>query len=77
MLTVTHQGELMLPVTYRTWAEWRRDRRDAAPVPPAATHHFCGPCWGQGRIASPARNGEGLVPVACATCDGTGRVPAG
>jgi hypothetical protein len=77
MPTVSREGELLLPVTYVTWAQWRRERRDSLPpTPPAATDHFCGYCWGQGRIAGPARNGEGLVPALCETCEGTGRVPA-
>lgn len=32
----------------------------------------CSTCWGQGRYLEPAANGEGLVPVACETCLGTG-----
>jgi hypothetical protein len=32
----------------------------------------CGTCWGQGRYLEPARNGEGLVPVGCPACLGTG-----
>jgi hypothetical protein len=32
----------------------------------------CATCWGQGRLLEPARNGEGLVPVACEACLGTG-----
>jgi hypothetical protein len=41
------------------------------PLAPAATC-FCATCWGQGRIWSPARNGEGLIPVTCRACDGQG-----
>jgi hypothetical protein len=33
-------------------------------------------CWGSGRIHEPAANGEGLIPVACAVCDGWGTVGA-
>lgn len=32
----------------------------------------CPECWGQRRILEPARNGEGLIPVACGRCLGTG-----
>lgn len=34
----------------------------------------CPTCWEQGRTWCPARNGEGLVPVICERCAGTGRV---
>ncbi len=37
---------------------------------PAGT--FCAACWGAGRILTDAPNGEGLIPVRCAACDGRG-----
>lgn len=36
----------------------------------------CPTCWGQRRILEPARNGEGLVAVACQGCLGVGERPA-
>jgi hypothetical protein len=78
MLTVTSEGALRLPVAYETWAAWRDERRLEEPPPdrPAASE-FCAMCWSQGRIIAPAANGEGGIPVACVTCAGSGRVPAG
>lgn len=72
MFAVTEPGSI--PVAYPRWHDWRSDRRESAargPVPllPRATS-FCATCWGQGRIWSPARNGEGLIPQCCPACDG-------
>lgn len=44
---------------------------DRAPITGTS---FCALCWGAGRILGPAANGEGLIPVACAHCGGTGTV---
>jgi hypothetical protein len=75
---IIHEGRPPLPVVYRDWAEWRGFRREDEPgVAPVATGTFCATCWGQGRLLSPARNGEGLVPVACPTCGGTRVAPPG
>jgi len=67
-----------IPVVYDSWGEWREDRRRILTEPPLptapATVAFCALCWGQGRIWSAARNGEGLIPVACGHCQGQGVV---
>lgn len=41
---------------------------------PRAATTFCAVCWGVGHIRRPAANGEGLIPVACGYCAGTGMV---
>lgn len=79
MIAVT--GPDRIPIAYPSWHAWRADRRESQLAPPPTTRHhsagFCAMCWGQGRIWSPARNGEGLIPVACRSCDGQGlSVPA-
>lgn len=33
---------------------------------------FCALCWGQAYVLEPARNGEGLIPLPCDGCGGTG-----
>jgi len=71
--TVTESSLRGWPVAYRDRAEWRRSR-EPAPPPPAPAQ-FCAMCWGQGRVLRAAANGEGHVPVACATCGGSGSVP--
>ncbi|MFN8110610.1 MAG: hypothetical protein U0Y82_12320 [Thermoleophilia bacterium] len=76
MFAVTEPGSI--PVAYRSWDEWRVDRQrrtveEPIPLVPASAS-FCAGCWGQGRTWSPARNGEGLIPVACPVCDGEGVV---
>ena len=78
MPTVAREGELRLLVAYDSWADWRDGRRleGIDEIPPASTYEFCALCWGQGRIVSPAANGEGPIPVRCVTCRGTGRLPA-
>ncbi len=67
-----------LLVAYDSWDEWRDECRAAATQEPAPLCAcdvvFCAHCWGQARILSPARNGEGLVPRPCPTCAGTGVV---
>lgn len=72
MFAVTEPGSI--PVAYPRWIDWRIDRRTSAaceplPLTPSATS-FCATCWGQGRIWSAARNGEGLIPQRCPVCDG-------
>jgi hypothetical protein len=71
MPTIMSEGRLRLPVLYRSWSAWRRERPDAEPG--AVPADFCAACWGQGRILRAARNGEGLVPEPCADCAATGR----
>ncbi len=62
------------PVAYPSWTDWRVDKRDSPDVVPVVLvpsgTSFCATCWGQGRIWSQARNGEGLIPVRCPACDG-------
>jgi len=77
-MTVTvYAGSTALPVRYESWEAWRRDvTRPLAPAPLVASGTVsCATCWGQGRVFEPARNGEGLVPGACAECSGSGLVP--
>lgn len=73
MFTVHDPSGLL--VAYESWNAWRLERRRVADMEPAplcpADTSFCAACWGQAEIYAPARNGEGLVPVACTTCDGT------
>jgi hypothetical protein len=68
------EGMPPIPVRYSDWREWRDVRLDDLPPAPLApaTGCFCAACWGQGRMLEEARNGEGLVPVACADCGGSG-----
>lgn len=77
MFAVTERDGMR--VAYPNWDEWRIDRRAAAtrePAPIVASNtSFCAACWGQGRIWTAARNGEGLIPVRCAACDGECVVP--
>ena len=68
------------PVRVIQWDrdEWRSERRRPAlppPAPASAETCFCACCRGNGRIYEEARDGEGLVPQTCATCEGTGVVP--
>ena len=70
MPTAVREGRPRWPITYRDWPDWRR--RHAG----ALVQDFCASCWGQGRIMAPAANGEGLIPVRCATCAGAGGVAA-
>jgi hypothetical protein len=77
VFAVTEPGSV--PVAYTSWLDWRIDKRqstdfDPLPLVPSATC-FCAMCWGQGRIWSPARNGEGLIPQLCTTCFGQRVVP--
>jgi hypothetical protein len=72
VFAVTEPGSI--PVAYPRWLDWRTDQRKSAdyeplPLVPSATS-FCATCWGQGRIWSAARNGEGLIPQVCPVCDG-------
>lgn len=77
-ITVREGSDRML-VGYADWEAWRRERgQPSLPSPrlvPAGAV-FCAMCWGSGRIHEAAANGEGLIPVACATCDGWGTVSA-
>lgn len=78
MSVVMHEGRPPVPVRYDSWAEWRRyqaEEPQSVLLVPAHTV-FCALCWGNGRVLEPARNGEGLVPVACAHCAGFGLVRA-
>lgn len=79
MAAIVFFGSPALPVRYESWEEWRRDvARPAAPLPLIAPRTAsCARCWGQGRHFEPARNGEGLVPVGCPGCGGSGLVAAG
>lgn len=70
-----------IPVVFRSWGEWRSHRRTrpqpvAGASPAVARPQFCALCWGNGQILREAGNGEGLVPVTCATCHGRGHTPA-
>ncbi|MEW6582679.1 MAG: hypothetical protein AB1416_07965, partial [Actinomycetota bacterium] len=62
------------PVLWPSWSWWRRVRRAAgrSTAPSRPTADWCLTCWGAQRILEPARNGEGLVPVVCPACLGTG-----
>jgi hypothetical protein len=69
-------GSPAVAVRYDSWREWRDDV--ARPLPPApliaSRTASCPRCWGQGRHFEQARNGEGLVPVGCPGCGGSGLV---
>jgi hypothetical protein len=76
--TIVNEGAPPLPVVYASCDAWRLAKRtalDPAPPLPAAVV-FCAICWGQSRILSPAANGEGVIPVVCAHCEGDGAVPS-
>jgi hypothetical protein len=72
VFAVNEPGSVL--VAYPSWIDWRVDRREAAATDPPSqipsSTSFCATCWGQGKIWSPARNGEGLIPTCCPTCDG-------
>jgi hypothetical protein len=72
VFAVTEPGSI--PVAYPRWRDWRAERREIATAPPLplapAGTCFCATCWGQGRIWSAARNGEGLIAHRCPVCDG-------
>ena len=62
-----------------SWVRWRGAKSQA---PSADTSvalfempagDFCATCWAAGKFLVQARNGEGLIPVACTSCSGTGR----
>jgi hypothetical protein len=76
MAAIVFFGSPAVPVRYDNWEEWRRDvTSPVAPAPLIAPKtSSCARCWGQGRHFSPARNGEGLVPVVCPDCGGSGLV---
>jgi hypothetical protein len=69
------EGDSRVSVAYESWTDWRaRKGIDSATAPLGSC--FCAICWGAGRVFEAAMNGEGLIPVACATCCGTGAVPS-
>jgi hypothetical protein len=76
MAAIVFVGSPAVPVRYETWDEWRIDvARPAEPAPLIASGTAsCARCWGQGRHMEQARNGEGLVPVPCPDCGGSGLV---
>ena len=76
MAAIVTEGRSAILVRYDDWAHWRIARVGAATRYPLLAEGtcFCACCWGQGRILTPAANGEGLIPVACATCEGLGAV---
>lgn len=76
MPTVIVRSVMPLPVTYESWAAWRGEKGapDTSDSGGVSEGGFCGTCWGQGSIHSPAANGEGLVPLPCRWCGGSGRV---
>lgn len=76
MAAIVFFGSPALPVRYASWEDWRRDVTSPLAPPPlvAPGTASCARCWGQGRHFAPARNGEGLVPVACPDCGGSGLV---
>jgi hypothetical protein len=78
MFAVTEPDGML--VAYPSWGAWRIDRRAGADLDPLPAvpvdSSFCALCWGQGRILSPAANGEGLIPVRCPYCDGERVVPS-
>ena len=75
-LTV-REGEPRSSVAYESWSDWRaRQCTDPAALSAPIGSCFCAICWGAGRLLEPAMNGEGLIPVSCPTCCGTGSVPS-
>ena len=71
------EGEPRASVAYESWSAWRT-RQCIDPSAPSAPlgSCFCATCWGAGRYMEPARNGEGLIPVPCPSCCGTGAIPS-
>ena len=71
------EGETRVSVGYASWSDWRSQRGVLPKAPPAPYGNcFCAICWGAGRFLEPALNCEGLIPVSCPTCCGTGSVPS-
>ena len=79
MAAIVFFGSPAVAVRYESWEEWRHDV--ASPVAPAPLiapgTASCPRCWGQGRHLEQARNGEGLVPVGCPDCGGSGLIRTG
>lgn len=80
---IVREGQPPIGVIYESWDHWQRERRRdlhesrarmSAPLAQAGMHS-CPTCWGARRIHTPAANGEGLIPVPCASCGATGLVP--
>lgn len=68
-----------IPVRYESWQDWRaqkvREAHERATRPLVEPQTLpCPTCWGQRRIWHAAPNGEGLIPVLCTPCLGTGRI---
>lgn len=76
MAAIVFLGSPAVPVRYESWEEWRRDITHPLPSAPliAPETASCARCWGQGRHLEQARNGEGLVPVVCPDCAGSGLI---
>ena len=76
MAAIVSEGRSAILVRYDDWAHWRVVRAVAVAPPRllAEGSCFCADCWGQGRILTPAANGEGLIPLPCSTCAGLGMV---
>jgi hypothetical protein len=76
MAAIVFFGSPAVAVRYESWEQWRNDvAHPVAPAPLIASGTAsCARCWGQGRHLEAARNGEGLVPVACPDCRGSGLV---
>jgi hypothetical protein len=76
LAAIVSEGRSAILVRYDDWAHWRiAQGGGVTPFPLLAEGTcFCAGCWGQGRILTPAANGEGLIPLACPTCMGLGIV---
>lgn len=76
MAAIVMEGFERIPVRYEGWTEWRIELLSPLEPPPliASGTGFCAMCWGSGHIHSEAANGEGLVPLRCGTCRGSGVV---
>jgi hypothetical protein len=76
MAAIVRVGSPPIPVRYASWNDWRADLLQPLPPAPliASATASCPLCWGQGRLWEMARNGEGLVPLDCPTCGGSGLV---
>jgi hypothetical protein len=77
MAAIVLEGAERIPVRYEDWGEWRTELAVTAKRLPliAPGTCFCAMCWGAGRVLRQAANGEGLVPLRCATCAGSGVIP--
>ena len=79
MAAIVLAGSPPIPVRYENWDAWRADVTDPLPPAPliAPGTASCSHCWGQRRVWTPARNGEGLIPQSCEPCGGFGLVRTG